>query len=42
MAVHQFSTLTRLREDMFNGLVAVYISDRIRRVIGKVSRRVMK
>jgi hypothetical protein len=36
------STLTRLREDMFNGLVAVYISDRIRRVVGKVSRRVMK
>jgi hypothetical protein len=36
------STLTRLREDVFNGLVAVYISDRIRRVIGKVSRRVMK
>ena len=26
------STLTRLREDVFNGLVAVYISDRIRRV----------
>ncbi len=36
------STLTRLREDMFNGLVAVYISDRIRRVVGNVSRRVMK
>ena len=36
------STLTRLREDVFNGLVAVYISDRMRRVIGKVSRRVMK
>ena len=36
------STLTRLREDVFNGLVAVYISDRMRRVIGRVSRRVMK
>ena len=36
------STLTRLREDVFNGLVAVYISDRLRRVIGKISRRVMK
>jgi hypothetical protein len=36
------STLTRLREDVFNGLVSVYISDRIRRVIGKVSRRVLK
>ncbi len=36
------STLTRLREDVFNAIVSVYISDRIRRVIGKVSRRVMK
>jgi hypothetical protein len=36
------STLTRLREDVFNGLVSVYISDRIRRAIGKAARRVMK
>ena len=36
------STLTRLREDVFNGLVAIYISDRARRVIGKAARRVMK
>ena len=36
------STLTRLREDVFNGVAAVYISDRLRRVMGKVSRRVMK
>ncbi len=36
------STLTRLREDVFNALVSVYISDRIRRVIGKAARRVMK
>ena len=36
------STLTRLREDVFNAFVSVYISDRIRRVIGKAARRVMK
>jgi hypothetical protein len=36
------STLTRLREDVGNGFVSVFISDRVRRAIGKVSRRVMK
>ena len=36
------STLTRLREDVFNAFVSVYISDRIRRIIGKTARRVMK
>jgi hypothetical protein len=36
------STLTRLREDIFNGVVAVYISPRLRRLIGKVADRVMK
>lgn len=36
------SKLTRLREDVFNGLVAVYISDRIRKLIMKASARVMK
>jgi SnoaL-like domain len=36
------SKLTRLREDVFNGLVAVYISDPMRRAIGRLSRRVMK
>ena len=36
------STLTRLREDVFNAFVSVYISDRIRRIIGKAARRVMK
>ena len=36
------STLTRSREDVFNALVSVYISDRIRRAIGKAARRVMK
>ena len=36
------SKLTRLREDVYNGLVAVYISDRLRKVIMKASRRVIK
>jgi hypothetical protein len=36
------STLTRLREDVFNAFVSVYISSRLRRVIGKAARRVMK
>jgi SnoaL-like domain len=36
------STLTRLREDVFNAFVSVYISDRIRRIIGKAARRVMR
>ncbi|CAN5449555.1 nuclear transport factor 2 family protein [soil metagenome] len=35
------STLTRLREDVFNGLVAVYISPRIRSVLMKVAQRVV-
>ncbi|KUH64211.1 DUF4440 domain-containing protein [Mycolicibacterium novocastrense] len=36
------STLTRLREDVFNGLFAVYISERVRKLIVKASRRAMK
>ncbi|RAV14612.1 nuclear transport factor 2 family protein [Mycolicibacterium sp. GF69] len=36
------STLTRLREDIFNGLVAVYISARVRRLIMKASRRAIR
>ncbi|OBI70997.1 nuclear transport factor 2 family protein [Mycobacterium sp. E740] len=36
------SRLTRLREDVFNGLVAVYISDRMRGLIMKASHRMMK
>ncbi|CAN5143869.1 nuclear transport factor 2 family protein [soil metagenome] len=36
------SKLTRLREDVFNGLVAVYISPRIRSVLIKVAQRVAK
>jgi hypothetical protein len=36
------STLTRLREDIFNGLVAVYISGRVRKVLMKAARRVVK
>jgi hypothetical protein len=36
------STLTRLREDVFNGLFAVYLSPRIRAVLGAVAGRVMR
>ena len=36
------SKLTRLREDVFNGLVAVYISPRIRRVLMGAARRFVK
>jgi hypothetical protein len=36
------SKLTRLREDVFNGLVAVYISDRVRKVLMKAARRAAK
>lgn len=36
------STLTRLREDVGNGFVSVYISSRLRRLIGKAAGRVMK
>jgi hypothetical protein len=36
------STLTRLREDVFNGLVAVYVSPRIRAVVGRVAKRLMR
>jgi hypothetical protein len=36
------SALTRLREDVFNAFVSVYISSRLRRVIGKAAGRVMK
>ncbi|MDG4662986.1 nuclear transport factor 2 family protein [Mycobacterium sp. 236(2023)] len=35
------SKLTRLREDVFNGLVAVYISPRIRKVLMKAASRAM-
>jgi len=33
------STLTRLREDIFNGLFAVYLSPRLRAVLGRLTRR---
>ncbi len=33
------STLTRLRADIFNTLVSVYVSDRIKKVAGIVGRR---
>jgi hypothetical protein len=36
------STLTRLREDVFNGLVAVYISPRVRTVLMKVASRAVR
>lgn len=36
------STLTRLREDVFNGLFAVYLSPRVRAVLGRVAGRLMK
>ena len=36
------SALTRLREDVFNAVVSVYISIRLRQVIGKAARRVIK
>lgn len=36
------SALTRLREDVFNAFVSVYISSGLRRVIGKAAGRVMK
>lgn len=36
------SKLTRLREDVGNGVMAVYISDPMRRAIGRLVRRVMK
>jgi hypothetical protein len=36
------SKLTRLRVDVFNGLVAVYLSDRINRVLIKAAGRVVK
>jgi len=36
------STLTRLREDVFNGLFAVYLSPRIRALLGAVAGRLVK
>ncbi|MCK0176991.1 nuclear transport factor 2 family protein [Mycolicibacterium sp. F2034L] len=33
------STLTRLREDFFNGFVSVYVSDRIRKVLARIAER---
>ncbi|WP_046321715.1 nuclear transport factor 2 family protein [Mycobacterium sp. UM_Kg1] len=32
------STLTRLREDLFNGLFAVYVSPRVRTVLARLAR----
>ena len=36
------STLTRLREDIFNVAVSVYVSDRIKRVVGRLGRRMVR
>lgn len=33
------STLTRLREDIFNAFISVYVSDRIKKAIGRIGRR---
>jgi hypothetical protein len=36
------SKLTRLREDIFNMFVSVYLSDRIKRAVGRAARRVVR
>ena len=36
------SKLTRLREDIFNVFVSVYISDRIKKAAGRVARRLVR
>ncbi|MGE2835656.1 nuclear transport factor 2 family protein [Mycobacterium sp. SMC-4] len=36
------STLTRIREDIFNAVVSVYLSDRIKKVAGAVARRLVR
>jgi hypothetical protein len=36
------STLTRLREDIFNVFVSVFVSDRIKRVGARLARRITK
>ena len=36
------STLTRLREDVFNAFVSVYVSDRVKKVSARLARRLTK
>lgn len=36
------STLTRLREDIFNNAFSLYLSDRIKRAAGVLARRVVR
>jgi hypothetical protein len=36
------SKLTRLREDIFNMFVSVYLSDRIKKAVGRAARRVVR
>ena len=36
------SKLTRLREDIFNVFVSVYLSDRIKKAVGRAARRLVR
>ena len=36
------STLTRLREDIFNVVFSLYISDRIKKLTARVARRLVR
>jgi hypothetical protein len=36
------STLTRLREDIFNVFVSVYVSEKVRNALGRAARRLMR
>jgi len=36
------STLTRLREDIFNVFISVYLSDRIKKAVGRATRRLVQ
>jgi hypothetical protein len=36
------STLTRLREDIFNVFISVYLSDRIKKAVGRATRRLVR
>jgi hypothetical protein len=36
------SKLTRLREDIFNVFISVYLSDRIKKAVGSATRRMVR
>jgi hypothetical protein len=36
------STLTRLREDVFNAIVCIYVSDRVKKVSARLARRLSR